>query len=83
MKDLKSDGSYPIVPFQYYLLGLIPIPVFHGTLQVRPMMPIQVLKYTILVLQPAKVSPLRWRILYRCETSALLRWRGGCGCGDS
>ncbi len=61
--------------FQDYLLGLIPIPVFHGTLQIRPMVPVQVLEYTILVFQPAEVSPLRWSILDRGETSALLLWR--------
>ena len=35
--------------FQYYFLGLIPVAVFHGTFQIRAMMPIKILEYPVLI----------------------------------
>ena len=55
----------PVMTFQYYLLRLIPVAVLHCTLQIGAMMPIKILKYPILVLQPAKMRPLWWPILHR------------------
>lgn len=45
--------------FQYYLLGLIPVAVLHGTLQIRAMMSIKVLEYPVLILQSTKMCSLR------------------------
>lgn len=50
----------PVMALQYYLLRLVPITVLHGTLQIRAMMPVKILKYPVLVLQSTEVCPLRW-----------------------
>ena len=36
--------------FQYNFLRLVPISIFHSTLQIRTMMTVEVLKYPIFVL---------------------------------
>ena len=46
--------------FQYYLLCLVPVAVLHRTLQIRAMMPVKILKYPVLVLEPTEVRPFRW-----------------------
>ena len=55
-----SMPTNPVMTFQYYLLGLVPVSVFHRALQIRAMMPIKVLKYPVLVFQPTEVCPLGW-----------------------
>lgn len=67
--------TYPIMTLQDNLLCLVPVTIFHRALQVCAMMPIQILKYPILILQSSKLGPFRWlgrAILHRCQTPVLL-----------
>ena len=50
----------PIMTFQYYLLGLMPVAILHRTLQIGAMMPVKILKDSVLVLQSPKMGSLRW-----------------------
>ena len=38
LRFLAPPLTYPIMTLQYYLLGLIPIPILHRTLQICAMM---------------------------------------------
>ena len=53
-------ATNPVMTFQYYLLRFVPVAVLHRTLQIGAMMPVKVLEYPVLVLQPTEVCPLRW-----------------------
>ena len=55
-----SMSTDPVMTFQYYLLGLIPIAILHRTLQISAMVSVQILEYPVLVFQSAKVCSLRW-----------------------
>lgn len=44
---------------EYDLLCLIPVAIFHRAFEVCAMVAVEVLEYPILVLQPAKLGPLR------------------------
>ena len=57
------------------LLRLVPISILLRTLQIRPMVSVQVLKDTVLILQAPVYSFRRWIILYSGKTSRLLRRR--------
>lgn len=58
---------------QYNFLRFIPIPILLRTLQVCAMMPVQVLKYSVLIFQAPKMRFLRrWSVLDRCQSSLLL-----------
>lgn len=56
---IKGSATHPVMALKYDFLRLIPIATFHRTLQIRAMSPIQILEYTVLVLQPS-INP-RWR----------------------
>lgn len=61
-----SWRTYPVMAFQDYLLRLVPIAIFHRTLQICPMVAVKILKYPILILQPSKFGPLWWRTILDC-----------------
>lgn len=46
-------SAYPIMALQNNILGPVPIAIFHRRLQIRPMVPVEVCEYPILVLQTA------------------------------
>ena len=61
---------------EYDFLRLVPISIFHGALEIRTMVAVQVLEDAVLVLQ-ASIRPLR-RIVHGSQSSPLgLRWGGG------
>jgi len=64
---------------RYHLLRLVPISILLRTLQIRAVVPVQILENTILVFQSTKVRPLgrRRRILDCGKSSGLLCWRKG------
>jgi hypothetical protein len=57
-----------------YLLRLVPVSILLSALQIRPMVSVQILKDTVLVLQSTKVGSLRGRgcVLNCGESSSLL-----------
>lgn len=73
-------STHPVVALEYNLLCLVPVSVFHGALQVRAMVAVEVLEYAVLVLQ-APICALR-RIIHGCERSPLGLRRGGGGGGS-
>lgn len=46
-------SAYPIMALQNNILSPVPIAIFHRRLQIRPMVPVEVCEYPILVLQTA------------------------------
>jgi len=60
---------------QQNFFRLVPIPILHRTLQVRPVMAVQVRKYPVLILQPT-VCLLRRAILH-CGEGAVQQWLMG------
>jgi hypothetical protein len=71
--------SYPVVALEQNLLGLVPVAVFHGALDVRAMVAVQVLEDPVLVLQAA-ICPhgVRVGVVY-CRQGPLLCARRGGG----
>ena len=70
-------STHPVVALEYDLLCLVPVSVFHGALQVRTMVAVEVLEDAVLVLQ-ASICALRG-IVHRSEGSPLRLRRGGGG----
>lgn len=60
MLEFSVDDLYPVMPLEYDLLRLMPVAIFHGTLQVRPVVSVEVLEYSVLITQ-SSVSRLPWR----------------------
>ena len=68
------------------LFGLVPITIFLGALQVRPMVAVKILKYPVLVLQTSELRSLGrlWGpFLYRGESATLPPRSGGGVYGGS
>lgn len=82
-------AAYPVIALLNDLLGLVPVSILHCVLQVRPMMPVKILKYPVLILKTPELRLLRWRyICRRGQSSYMLFARDDlrtrcCGPGDS
>lgn len=73
--------THPIVALVKHLLGLVPIAILHGALQVGSMVTIQVRKDTILIPQ-SSIDSLWW-VLYCGKASRLLGLPMGRGCREA
>jgi len=65
------------VALQHNLLGLVPVAILHGRLQICAMVAIKVLEYAILVLQASIASLLGRSLLYGCVAAGVKG--GGAG----
>lgn len=54
-----------------YLLGLVPVTILHGALEVSPMMAVQVCEDAVLVTEPSMLT-LRGHVLDGSQTPCLL-----------
>jgi hypothetical protein len=79
---MSLSFTYPIMALEENVLGLVPVTIFHRTLEVRSMMSIQVGEDPVLVLQTS-IHPL-WRVRHGSEATALLlRGLPGAACGEA
>lgn len=70
----------PVMAFQYYVLGPVPIPNLLRTLQIRSLPAVQVLEYPILVFETSILPLLGLSFLYGGVGPLL--WGEGAGRGD-
>lgn len=55
------------MPLEYDLLRLMPVTIFHGTLQVRPMVSVEILEYPVLITQSSMFRLPGRRAILNCS----------------